>query len=287
MERLTRRELITIKEEKIAGCNYKNNNCNDSCLYNKCKWQEKANKKLKYYEDLEESLEQIYGECDGLIETAVNTLVKYANTHLEKEIDSIAKARLLTDETVDKWEQWKEADEQGKLMILPVKPGDTVYVPHRGRIQQMEIFAISIGKFGIWFAEWKLKNGEGLYPWLHGFNEVAIGKSVFLTEQAAKEALEKMSNDLISKKITYQDLQNIRNGKDKTKYNRDELSSMIDAAVEKQIPKKPNEHDKKRGMFTCGNCGKVIAYGNSGHLSHKYCLLCGQAIDWTEDNNNK
>ena len=56
MERLTKRELIEPKiGKKIVGCNYKDEDCNDSCLVHvSCRWNDKALEKLKEYEDLEE-----------------------------------------------------------------------------------------------------------------------------------------------------------------------------------------------------------------------------------------
>lgn len=36
------------------------------------------------------------------------------------------KSRLLTDEDVDKWEEYKQLEEQGRLIKLPCKVGDTV-----------------------------------------------------------------------------------------------------------------------------------------------------------------
>lgn len=81
---------------------------------------------------------------------------------------------------------------QGKLLKLPCKPGDTVYVPHRGCIQEMTVLTARIDKLGYWFFEWKLKDGKGIYPWPVGFSSGQIGKYVFLTEQEALEALEGM-----------------------------------------------------------------------------------------------
>ena len=55
--RLTKRELVN---EKHVGWNIEIGqmnscpDCNDSCMYGRCKWQEKVNRKLKEYEDLEE-----------------------------------------------------------------------------------------------------------------------------------------------------------------------------------------------------------------------------------------
>ena len=55
MERLTKRELIELKNgEKIVGCNSKDEDCNDYCMHGYCRWNDKALKKLKEYEDLEE-----------------------------------------------------------------------------------------------------------------------------------------------------------------------------------------------------------------------------------------
>lgn len=52
-------------------------------------------------------------------------------------------------------------------------------------------------------------------------------------------------------------------------------------AVEKQKPKKPKELDTEYGYFICGNCGGAIACTDD-FKSHKYCLNCGQSIDWEE-----
>lgn len=79
--------------------------------------------KLAYYEDLEEKLENVYGECAGLLETVVNNLVEHENIDFGKP----HKARLLTDEDVDKWEDWKNAEEQGLLLRLPCKVGSEIY----------------------------------------------------------------------------------------------------------------------------------------------------------------
>lgn len=54
MQRLTKRELLDVEGKKIVSCNHKESDCNDSCMYRRCKWNEKALKKLKEYEDAEE-----------------------------------------------------------------------------------------------------------------------------------------------------------------------------------------------------------------------------------------
>lgn len=52
---------------------------------------------------MEERLTSIYGECDGLLENVVAGLEKHEGAEFEKPI----KARLLTDDDVDRWEAYK------------------------------------------------------------------------------------------------------------------------------------------------------------------------------------
>lgn len=59
--------------------------------------------KIAEYEDLEESLENIYGDCPNLLKAVVETL-KTHSTMDEKPM----KSRLLTDEDVDRWLEYKK-----------------------------------------------------------------------------------------------------------------------------------------------------------------------------------
>lgn len=59
MERLTREETIMVGGREKAACNHENDDCNDSCMYGRCRWQEKANMLLKEYEDTGLDPEQI------------------------------------------------------------------------------------------------------------------------------------------------------------------------------------------------------------------------------------
>ena len=78
--------------------------------------------KLQEYEDLEEELESIYGECPGLLKKVIDTLKSHPNIE-----ETPVKSRLLTDEDADKWLEYKQLEEQEKLLKLPCKVGDTVY----------------------------------------------------------------------------------------------------------------------------------------------------------------
>lgn len=70
--------------------------------------------KLQEYEDLEEELESIYGECPGLLKKVIDTLKSHPNIE-----ETPVKSRLLTDEDADKWLEYKQLEEQEKLLKLP------------------------------------------------------------------------------------------------------------------------------------------------------------------------
>lgn len=77
---------------------------------NSVKIEGEAINKFAEYEDLQERLEKIYGECDVLLETIVSMLEEHAsNMQLDKKP---IKTRFLTDEDVDRWERFKELESQ-------------------------------------------------------------------------------------------------------------------------------------------------------------------------------
>ena len=103
--------------------------------------------KLKYYEDLEEKLESVYGECDRLLELAVEKLAEYG----EQQFGKSYRSRLLTDEDADMWVRWKELKRQGRLKEFPCEVNDTVFRISRGSkisIRQMDVMEISMSNIG-------------------------------------------------------------------------------------------------------------------------------------------
>lgn len=54
------------------------------------------------------------------------------------------------------------------------------------------------------------------------------------------------------------------------------------AAMEKQKAKKPIEPDEEYGTFKCPNCGGLI-FTENRFETHKHCLLCGQKLDWSDE----
>ena len=53
-------------------------------------------------------------------------------------------------------------------------------------------------------------------------------------------------------------------------------------AVEKQRPRKPINPDDDYGTFKCPNCNGLI-FTEGRFETHKYCLLCGQKLDWRNE----
>ena len=140
-----------------------------------------------FYEDLEERLHAVYGECDGLLEMVVEHLERHENVDIP---EPVFKARLLTDEEVDRWEEYKNLEEQGKLLKLPCKAGQRVYLLRKDikRIIDGEITSITISEFS-----------SGIRIFIVDDNRYTdasfdkIGEIVFFTQEAGEAALKEMS----------------------------------------------------------------------------------------------
>ena len=95
-------------------------------------------------------------------------------------------------ELLEELKSYKEAEEQGLLVRLPCKVGDTVYVPTRNFVSELRIIMISVDMHGTYF-RWMLNSG--IYPNLDGFSGSKLGKAVFLTREEAEKKLEEMKNE--------------------------------------------------------------------------------------------
>lgn len=87
-----------------------------------------------------------------------------------------------------------ESDKDGRLVVLPCKAGDTVYeVTSRKTISEYQVKAIRVELFCT-FIEWDIVAGF-VDKTIFGVPVDEIGKTVFLTREAAEAALEAMKND--------------------------------------------------------------------------------------------
>ena len=59
------------------------------------------------------------------------------------------------------------------------------------------------------------------------------------------------------------------------------------AALEKQIPKKPLQVENSI-EYNCPGCGQYCGYVDAlSWDTPKFCVECGQALDWTDEEDNK
>lgn len=137
--------------------------------------KESAYKKLAEYEDLEE-----------LIGIPLKDIAEIFRQNIPEDCKYPRKAIVLTDDDVDKWNDYKNAEEQGFLMQLPCKDGDTVYAIDGKNIQTLKAkkdIALISGRLCI-FAE------NSHYADYICYDD--LGKTVFLTQAEAEQKLKEM-----------------------------------------------------------------------------------------------
>ena len=86
--------------------------------------------------------------------------------------------------------EYEDLEEQGLLLKLPCKVGDTVYSITRDFISEYNIRNFICYDNGNIFFDWKCV--KGIYLNIKGFHIDDIGKTVFLTKEAAEKALERL-----------------------------------------------------------------------------------------------
>ena len=146
--------------------------------------KESAYKKLAEYEDLEERLNGVSVKqvVDGFIKTVEN-----------QTCEGYEHGRILTNAEADKWNEYKQLEEQGLLLRLPVKVGDTIWYvdddddnyPIEAKIIRIEIKE----NYVLYYAEEKEDCGT------LGLDSDDIGKTVFLTKEEAEQKLKEMESD--------------------------------------------------------------------------------------------
>lgn len=98
---------------------------------------------------------------------------------------------------MEKLQKYEDAEEQGRLVILPCKVGDTVYVPTRNFISEFRVSQFDYGGYEepyLW-VNWYLTKGISGNFRIDGIRASEIGKTVFLTREEAEAALKGESKD--------------------------------------------------------------------------------------------
>ena len=138
-----------------------------------------AIRKLAEYEDLEDKLKEQFNGCVDL-KMIVDSIIEY-----DKQLgrgEKLAKAMLITNDSVRKFCEWESLEKQGKLLKLPCKVGDKIYVILRNHQIRKKI----VIKFKMIADGWAVETGD----WFYLFDE--FGKTVFLTPEEAEAALQRL-----------------------------------------------------------------------------------------------
>ena len=137
------------------------------------------------------------GFCTAVQAAHCPLLREYLDTGLEPAVCANYKA--FEDEAISKGVPFKrivalmEADRAGLLAVLPCKAGDTVYeVTSRKTISEYRVKAIRVELFCT-FIEWDIVAGF-VDKSIFGVPVDEIGKTVFLTHEEAKKAMEAMKD---------------------------------------------------------------------------------------------
>lgn len=176
---------------------------------NKCKFfdlniehchEKRMNDKLREYEDLEEQVRRVLKNHVTMKDFVESCVLWFKLQNSEPEL---ADAIMLTNEDAKQYREWKDLEEQGLLLRLPCKVGDTVYfvdrkydrknnqfVPfvHNGYVKTIK-FSLRPTKVTIEYEDIDDRCGRCKGKDIHVSN---IGKTVFLTRAEAEKALAEM-----------------------------------------------------------------------------------------------
>lgn len=99
--------------------------------------------------------------------------------------------RTKNQQLIDKLAYYEDLEEQGRLVILPCKVGDTVYGINTDRniVSALKIISVKIYSYAIYF-DYQLI--DGIYKNIVSFADADIGKTVFLTKAEAEERLKEL-----------------------------------------------------------------------------------------------
>ena len=99
---------------------------------------------------------------------------------------------------IDELAAYEDAEEQGLLVRLPCKVGDTLYAPTRNFVSEFRVSQLDFGGYEepyLW-VNWYLTKGITGNFRIDGIKASEIGKTVFLTRAEAEAALKGEREDV-------------------------------------------------------------------------------------------
>lgn len=194
MERLTERYVPNNEKKGIAGIKvFESENKTPLVKVLSGEYLYPAIEKFADYEELEERLHKIFGEESTFSLADVIDALEMKLSEPDKKHP--VNARILTYEEANKWQEYKDLEEQGLLVRLPCKVGDTVYTVSY-RYECTRNYDCKV------FQKWKcednipceyekkeyfVKKSQFCLTMLN-----SLGKTIFLTREEAEKALEEM-----------------------------------------------------------------------------------------------
>lgn len=190
MKRLAQREndrLIMVKQ--------------DNGEYIPVYWNEdnfKAIKKLADYEDLEERLHKIFGEESTFSIADVIDALEMKLSEPDKKHP--VNARILTYEEANKWQEYKDLEEQGLLVRLPVNNKEIYIISSRWTV--CSECGSRFDEYSCSGCEYECDSKKEYYVYSIYLSSIAVstyverfGKTVFLTREEAEKKLEEMKKN--------------------------------------------------------------------------------------------
>jgi hypothetical protein len=181
-----------ISGKDAVGCPYHQNTYGRCFEYGRLSWLKDVAElleELKSYKELEERLHKIFGEESTFsLADVIDTLeMKLSEPDKKHPVN----ARILTYEEADKWEEYKNLEEQGLLVRLPCKLNGTLYSVNYSNktIAENTIIKISINDHVKRFYCIDDNLRERI------FFSYRIGENVFLTREEAEKKLEEMKHE--------------------------------------------------------------------------------------------
>ena len=116
----------------------------------------------------------------------LSTAEEACNIGIRKAASAVANLPAIEGLSVDRMKELAKAEAEGRLIVLPCKVGDTVYVINNRHIEHCKVARFVISSYGCG------TRGEDLYQHIV-FELSQLGKTVFLTREEAEAALRKES----------------------------------------------------------------------------------------------
>ena len=107
-----------------------------------------------------------------------NTCIQYANQEEQYA------------EWLEELKSYRDLEEQGLLVRLPCKVGDSLYCIVNGEVKKLKVHSFGVPDFKITDIEFKYVDGFKIVRFVG-----EVGKTVFITREEAEKKLEEMKND--------------------------------------------------------------------------------------------